>query len=219
MNDQQQLDDAQVDRIIRSLSADRLHTYLVSAGHDRQRAIRLYVWNAKLGEAFHIAIQAVEVTLRNSISATLLAEYGDNWWQDERYLNLLDHDRHQDLELVQRRILNRKLDQVHGQIVAGLSFGFWVGMLQGRYNPDIWSKHLRATFPDLPMDKGRKGLAQAVSRIAILSNRISHHEPLLKRDPLKDHALVIETLGWLCRDTAAWISPHCRVPEIVRQRP
>lgn len=219
MNDQQPLDDDQVERIIRSASAERLHTYLVAAGHDKQRAIRLYVWNAKLGEAFHIAIQAVEVTLRNAISTTLLAEYGDRWWADQRYLALLDHDRHQDLALVQRRIANRRLDEAHGQVVAGLSFGFWVGMLQGRYNPAIWSKHLRTAFPDLPPGKGRKSLAQAISKIATLRNRISHHEPLLKRDPGQDYALVMETLRWLCSETARWISPHCKVPEIVRQRP
>ncbi len=219
MNDQQLLDEDQVDRIIRSASPERLYTYMYAVGHDRQRATRLYIWNAKLGEAFHIAIQAVEVSLRNSIGRTLLAEYGDRWWTDLRYLALLDHDRHQDLELVQRRIANRRLDQVHGQIVAGLSFGFWVGMLQGRYNPSIWSGHLRSTFPHLPPEKGRKSLAKAVSQIATLRNRISHHEPLLKRDPLQDYALVMETLRWICRDTADWIAPHCRVPEIVRQRP
>jgi Abi-like protein len=219
MNDQQQLDDDQLETITTTISKERMQTYMVSAGHDRSRAMQLYMWNAKLGEAFHIAIQALEVGLRNAVNLALSREYGEEWWSNQDYLNLLDHDREDDLKVVQRRIRNRQLPMTNGQVVAGLSFGFWVGMLQPRYNPAFWSKQIKFAFPNLPNDRSRKSIAKAAAEIATLRNRISHHEPLLKRDPLSDYALIMRTLEWICPTTAAWVRPHCRVPEIVRQRP
>lgn len=205
--------------LLRVLSPQRLHTYLVAANRDPDRAIRLYLWNARVGEAFHIAIQAVEVALRNSVNLALIAEFGETWWATPGYVALLDHDRIEDLQTVRRRIANRQQAEDNGQIVAGLSFGFWVGMLQPRYNPGIWSKQLRAAFPHLPEDRSRKSLARMSGTIANLRNRISHHEPLLKRSLLEDYGAVMEVLGWLSPAKQRLIRPHCRVPEIVRQRP
>lgn len=218
-DNQEQLDAERVRTLFKTLSAERMGTYMIAAGRDEGRALALYLWNARLGEAFHVALQAVEVALRNSVNSALIAEFGSHCWTNSAYLALIDHDRRADLELVTRRIRNRKLPENNGQVVAGLSLGFWVGMLQARYNPAIWSRHLRTAFPDFPHNRNRKSLAKAVSDIATLRNRISHHEPLLRRDHSEDYRLVMETLGWLCPVTRDWIKPYCRVPEIIRQKP
>ena len=196
-----------------------MSTYLVAAGHDEARAMRLYIWNARLGEAFHVPIQAVEVALRNSVNYALMAEFGAEWWRNKNYLFLIDHDREADLNTVKRRIKNRKQHENVGQIVAGLSFGFWVGMLQARYNPALWSKQLKPAFPHLPEGRSRKSLATRAGEIAFLRNRISHHEPLIKRSAIDDYKLVTEMLGWLCPHKLAWVKPHCRVPELARLKP
>lgn len=178
MNDQQPVD-ASFSEIEWAISEERMKTYLMAAGHNRSKALALYLWNARIGEAFHLPIQAVEVALRNAINRALCKEFGQVWWNAERFTQMLDQDRANDLELVKRRIANRKLALTNGQIVAGLSFGFWVGMLQPRYNPAFWSKYINSAFPGLPYGRGRKSLAAAVAQIATLRNRISHHEPLL----------------------------------------
>lgn len=207
-----------IDAIYTTVSHERMATYLVASGQDRQRAARLYLWNAKMGEAFHVVIQGVEVALRNAVNRALVAEFGVDWWTNQRFLDLIDHDRQGDLDLVRRRLRNRNLPEINGQIVAGLSFGFWVGMLQ-RYNVEIWSKHLRVVFPNLPEARSRKSLAASISHIAFLRNRISHHEPLLKRNHSNDYKVVTETLEWICPSKSGWLRPHCRVPELMRQKP
>lgn len=218
-NDQQTLTREQLAALFRALSKERIGTYLVAAGHDEARAMRLYIWNAKLGESFHIPIQAVEVALRNSVNGALVRQLGAEWWKGEPFQVLADHDRQTDIETVRRRIRNRKLPESIGQIVAGLSFGFWVGMLQPRYNPELWSKQLRDAFPNLPENRSRKSVATAVGQIAYLRNRISHHEPLIKRSATEDYKLLMDTLGWLCPHKLEWIRPHCRIPELARQKP
>lgn len=95
-------------------------TYLVASGQDRQRAARMYLWNAQIGEAFHVIIQGVEVALRNSVNRDLVQGFGVEWWIGLNFLSLVDHDRRADLDLVLRRIRNRGLPEINGQVVAGL---------------------------------------------------------------------------------------------------
>ena len=64
-----------IDALKLSISSDRLATYLKATGFDDDRALRLYLWNAIVGEAFHLPIQAVEVGLRNCINFALCADY------------------------------------------------------------------------------------------------------------------------------------------------
>jgi hypothetical protein len=213
------LNKVQTEAILRAISADRFETYLKAAGHDPSRALRLYLWNAQLGEAFHLPIQAVEVGLRNCINTALTNTYGKDWWRNSDLEAILDEDRRGDLSVVLRRIRNRKLVLYTGQVVAGLSFGFWVGILDGRYNPPIWGKQLRVAFPDFPKERGRKSLYKAVGTVATLRNRISHHEPLIGLDILADFSNLMTLLEWICPSKAIWLRPHCRVAEIVRLRP
>ncbi len=201
------------------ISAERLGTYLNAAGHDASRALELYLWNAKIGEAFHIPIQAVEVGLRNRISNGLCTVFGPDWWQSEGFEKISDRRRLDDLDTVQRRLRNRGKDVRTGQIVAGLSFGFWVSMLAPRYNPTIWSAHFRSTFPKAPNNLTRDKMFKKSQRIANFRNRISHHEPIFTRDLSGDYSSCMEMLSWLCPEKRKWIKPHCRVPIVLRQKP
>jgi hypothetical protein len=177
------------------------------------------MWNAQVGEAFHIPIQSVEVALRNRIDRALRAKFSEYWWLCEKFNAVADEERKKDIALVLARITNRNLKLCNGQVVAGLSFGFWVGMLQAKYNPPIWGAQLRKCFPDLPQGRGRKSLAQEAGKIAYLRNRIWHHEPLIKRDLSDDFRVVMTTLEWICPVKAAWVRRHCRVPDLLRQKP
>ena len=114
---------------------------------------------------------------------------------------------------------NRRLALCTDQVVAGLSFGFWTAMIQKRYHPAIWSKHLRTAFPHLPPGRSRKSLATRARDVSTLRNRIWHHEPLVKRNVSQDYADVMEMLGWLCLAKAEWVRPHCRVPALLREKP
>jgi len=206
-------------RLTATISPDRTGRYLNAAGHDPARALALYLWNAQIGEAFHVPIQTVEVALRNRINQCLKELYGAEWWEHDNLKDILDGERRADLELVFRRIRNRELETTNSQVVAGLSFGFWAGLLQSRYNPEIWSRKLRVAFPNLPQNRGRKSVATRAGQIAYLRNRITHHEPIFYRDLSKDYHEIMEFLEWLCPTMSTWIRPHCRVPVVLRQKP
>lgn len=206
-------------RLRPAISDARLSTYLTAAGFDEDRALALYLWNVQIGEAFHLPIQAVEVALRNRIHAALSGTYGPAWWRDAGLAAQLDMERTADLALVMRRIRNRKLALDSGQVVAGLSFGFWVGMLQKRYNPPLWSGRLHRAFPDYPANRNRATLARTAGRVAWLRNRIWHHEPIIGHDLSAEYGSIMMLLAWLSAPKAEWIRANSRVPTLLRQKP
>lgn len=205
--------------VIKTLSVDRFDTYLKAAGHDIERAIRLYIWNAQVGASFHLPIQAVEVALRNAISSAASGKFGDDWWRNREFTKHFDRERRLDIDMVVSRINSKRLPLMTAQIVAGLSFGFWVGLLQPKYNPPLWSSHLRTAFPHLPKMETRITLFKYAGDVATLRNRISHHEPIFKRDLLTDFSELMKLLAWICPETSAWIRPHCEVPALMRRKP
>jgi hypothetical protein len=202
-----------------TLSPARLGTYILAAGHDETRALALYQWNAQLGEAFHLPIQSVEIALRNRINAVLIANFGDDWWKDKAFLGLADNRQCDAIGEVKARIKKRGQAVVTGQIVAGLSFGFWVSMLGPRYNPGVWSRALATGFPDLPAGKTRDDLQKMARQIANFRNRIWHHEPIFKANVTVEYSRCMEVLAWLCPHKHSWIKPHCKVMAVLRQKP
>lgn len=201
------------------ISPLRMGTYLQSAGQNPDRALALYLWNAKMGEAFHLPIQSFEVGLRNRVSDGISSIYGPNWWCDEVFLLEAGEKRARDINLVLNRLNSKDVAPDTGQLVAGLSFGFWIAMLHGRHNIRIWSSELQRAFPHLPNTVNRRILHGRSTMIADFRNRISHHEPIFKRNLTSDFGQCIEALVWLCPTKAAWIKPHCRVSSMMREKP
>jgi len=205
--------------IIQSITEDRLAKYLHVTAQDKHRALKLYMWNTLLCEAFYIIIQTAEVNLRNKINKGLISSFGENWWEHPKYKQAIETDRLRDLEIAIKRILNSNKQISNSRVVAGLSFGFWSAMLGDRYNQYIWSKHFANIFTQSAENFDRKKLRQEIARIVALRNKISHHEPIFQ-DDLHDHyRRVMRTNYWLCPDTGDWVKKLCRVPELIRQKP
>lgn len=202
-----------------TLSPARIGTYMLAAGHDETQALALYLWNAQLGEAFHLPIQAVEIALRNRINSVLVGSFGADWWQEPGFLTQSDKRQNDAIGEVKARITKRGQILVTGQIVAGLSFGFWVSMLDARYNPAVWSHQLVAGFPNLPATASRDDLQKVARRIARFRNRIWHHEPIFKANISEEYSVCMRALEWLCPHKLRWIKPQCKVMSMLRSRP
>ncbi len=205
--------------VVRVLSNSRFGTYLNAAGHDWDRAWRLYLYNAKLGDAFHLPIQTVEVGIRNCIDLVLSKHFGPQWGTSPTFAKQLEKKQINDLDVVITRINKRRITLENTQIVAGLSFGFWVAMLHRRYGPQIWSRDLSLAFPHLPNTVDLKALSLRLGEISSLRNRISHHEPIFKMNTSHDFKNMIEAIEWICPTTCSLVKTHCRVLSVMRERP
>lgn len=208
-----------------TLSPERLSTYLraVSDG-DKELGVCLYVWNIALSSAFYGVLQGLEVTLRNSMHRRLSAAYGRAWYENRR-VGLGDGcmERIQNVKTGLSRSDGERIPPA--QVVAGLSFGFWVALLgkggwiselnrKANYEMSLWRPALRHAFPHRRTLNRRQAHA-ALDPLRILRNRIAHHEPIFNRDLMDDYRQIIEVTGWISPTTSEWLDRHSRVQAIL----
>lgn len=202
-----------------TISTARMGTYLTAAGFDRVRAIKFYLWNARLSERFYFPLQCTEVTLRNSIHDVLSSVYGPDWPTDPKFERLVETDTVKVIEKVQDRIQKSGHPISTPRIVAGLSFDFWHIILTRPFDRPIWQTRLRAAFPHLPSNVKRRQVSVLVRDIKTFRNRIAHHEPIIGEDHSKLHTDMLNLVRFRCPETAGWMSYYSRVQVTLRERP
>jgi len=207
--------------LLGAVSPDRLGAYLGSAGHDHKRALALYIWNANLCGAFYLPLQATEIALRNSINNALVSQYGQSWWaKRDPFWNFADEPATSRLNQTFKRLTDMGKAHTTPQIVASLSFGFWVHLLDSYYNVEIWSQELDNQFPNLPnTTQKRESLKTRAAKTLDLRNRVFHHEPIHRMNISLEYSQVMELLSWICPSKRAWIKSNCAVPKLLRQKP
>lgn len=208
-----------VESFQRTVSPARFRPYLEAAGFDQNRAIRFYLWNVMIGQSFHFPLQTVEVSLRNVVNAALCKVSGENWWNHDTAKYLLDDRRLKDLDDIQRRLITRGLRITPDEMVAGLSFGFWTGVIAGKYRENIWNKHQGETFPGMPHETNFSEAYAQANKTLGLRNAVFHHEILIGRDLTGEYSAMMKLLGWICPETHAWVKEHCSVPRVLREKP
>lgn len=171
----------------------------------------------KLGAAFLPLISATEIALRNRIVCRLLAVYGANWWDDHGFRDQIGDGR-KSLAAAKRAIQKQGRTLDSGRITAELTFGFWQKMLLPKHEPILWAP-LHPHFPDLSPGATLADLERACEKVRELRNRISHHEPIFKRNTSQDHANGLTLLAMLSREKAAWLRPHLEVMQLMRRKP
>lgn len=201
------------------LPEDRIGTYLTAAGFNETRALDLYWWNVEIGEAFHMPIQAVEVSLRNRVASAFDAVFGPLWWSHQDFRRTAGRTGVAEIETAIKRIRQRGQILTTNQLIASLPLGFWVGLMRSRFNPEVWSTQLRATFPSLPSTASRYDMVDLASEVLYLRNRIDHHEPIFKMDLSKAFADQMRLLCWICPVMHAVVRPKCRVMALLRRKP
>jgi hypothetical protein len=72
---------------------------------------------------------------------------------------------------------------IGGQMLAGLKFAFWVGLLGKHYDATIWRKAIYKAFL-AHGGKPRSVVHSRLNAIRRLRNRIAHHEPIFQKDTL-----------------------------------
>ena len=208
-----------------SVSADRLTKYLEQTGGDQTKALQTYTWNTQISAAFYGPLQGLEVALRNAMHRELSRRFGAGWFDNEEAG--LDVGAREQIAKAQGDLERRGQGVEASDIVAALSFGFWVSLLRkggdlgtghkADYDKTLWLTALRMAF--LPAAAGgklqRRQAHKTLNYLNNFRNRIAHHEPVFHRDLARDHKRILEVAGWISPVTAAWIYHHSRVPELL----
>jgi|SaaInlStandDraft_5_1057022.scaffolds.fasta_scaffold151084_1 hypothetical protein len=203
-----------------TISPARLGRYAGSAGVDKQKALQLYVWNARLCEAFYLPIQLCEVAIRNAIHGALENKHGDNWYERGSFLCTLPKRLREELDGVikdERSVYGAGMTLNH--IVSGLSLGFWLHLLTKNYEGVLWPNSFATTFPNKPGHIDRDSLYNMVNSLRIHRNRIAHHKPVFDRQPTAELQNLMTLIKWVCDDTFWFTKTISTVQQTINQRP
>lgn len=204
---------AQINVILENtLSRERLDKYII-ATPDIHSALSLYERNLRLSEAFYSPLQCFEVCLRNKLHQELTNTYGADWYSNG--LAPLNGGALAKIQDAIQEITQGGAVFSVGDVVAELSLGFWVAILGPSYDATIWRQSLTRAFRDGGRGMSRGRVHSRVNAIRRFRNRIMHHEPIFTKNLTQVHNELIETMSWMCPDTARWARHHSRVPAVI----
>lgn len=202
----------------RALSPARFRSYVTAAGGDVETARRLYWWNVEVSAAFYGPLHCLEVALRNALHERLRQAHGLNaWWEAAP----LTHDGRHKVALARdnaRKNLRREAPRslVPDDVVAELTFGFWVGLLSRRNDRSFWVPVLHQAF------SGYSGRRDALHKdflsVVLFRNRVMHYEPIHHRDLYEDHLTVYRLLEYIGPELAREACVLDRVPAVLSRR-
>ena len=206
-----------------TLSSERMSTYLEAVDGNRRKAAQLYAWNTAVSASFYSSLQALEVALRNAMHAQLASRYGTAWY-DNRSAGL-DKGASARIARTKRELARHRYALSPSNMVAALSFGFWVSLLgpgghfddssrKANYEMTLWRPALRGAFLHHAA-LTRKQIHGPLDHLRALRNRIAHHEPIFARHLMKDHERIVEIIGWISPGTRAWLKHHSRTPDLL----
>ncbi|MEU1744599.1 hypothetical protein ACPXB5_14655 [Micromonospora arida] len=208
------------DWIRRAFSVPRLNPYLTESGQVADKAVELYWWNIEVSAAFYGPLHCLEIALRNALHDQLCRRFGRPDWWASASVPLTDHG----IRLVTEATLKcrrRGLTPPSADdVVAELSFGFWVSLLSNRrgssYDRLLWVPTLHLAFPH---HSGRRDeLHTAFETMRLLRNRIMHYEPIHHRDLAADRRKLYYLLSAMDPVLAKEIRGLDRVETILARR-
>lgn len=211
--------------IRRALSDERLESYGFGRSDDEKLAN--YLWNIALCEALYPSLHALEIVLRNAMFRA-----GENVFGHMRTADVacwLDADppilhpgEVAAVEAAKTRLVQRNTPLLPGRLIAELSFGFWTALFDVRYEQTriLWPRLLSGHFLDRATPRSmrsRKALSPLLNRIRHLRNRVFHHEPVWHWSDLpRQHALVLDVIGWFNPTWRTTVEPNDRFPATYR---
>lgn len=205
------------------LSQPRLSPYCEACGGDVGRALRLYTWNVEVSSAFWGCVHAVEVGVRNAMTARLANRFDRTDWWNHPGVSLHRLNRNQvrvASRAAARAAANAARNVVPDDVIPALSLGFWSGLLgnggDSQYETQFWQPSLRHAFPSY--SGSRTALRQEMESLRLFRNRIAHHEPIFSRHLAADYAAILRVAGYLSDDLRDYIDSHSRVVETLARR-
>lgn len=204
-----------LEALIESISEERLAPYRLDTDHEScLTPYARYSWNTALGESLFPCLQALEITLRNSLHKAIASDEGSEDW----FENVLDSQDVSSFEDIKERLTRHNIPITPSQIVANSDLGFWVRLLNARYENVLWPSLLREAFPHMPNSiRTRKNQSKRMNRARALRNRVFHYEPIWNDSFLEQkHGETKEAIGWMSPVALRAVESFDRFPEVLR---
>ena len=211
----------EIDILCGAFSSQRLEKYINLYNGDVMKVAAHYKANIALSESLYTSLSVFEVTLRNALSKELERMMGRKDWYSVFPSNPALKSLTSEVTVAIRPISQRGEMVSPDKIIAELTFGFWVTLLNSEYELTLW-KSLRLAFPHMPKkDRKRKNVSSPCNALRKLRNRVFHHESICwDLDYITDiHNRLVMVLGWINTDMPSWLDEvdhFCKAVDEIR---
>jgi len=203
-----------------ALSKGRIDRYLVAAGNDRALALRYYMWNSELCQAFYVPIQMAEIAVRNCILKALVARYGTNWPFETGFTAMLSDRCRDDLtQAIADERYQHGTACTHEHIASAVSFSFWDHLCTKRFRPLLWAKGITPFLPHFPDNTDLPKLQVRIMTIRQWRNRLAHYKTVFDKNPTQKHNDILELLSWISPDLRTFVRDTSRFSRVLGRRP
>ncbi len=199
-------------------STQRMEKYFNRYPNNESKAIAHYHLNIELSESFYSCLSMFEIALRNSMNRELTEKYGIDWYLRLESIPGLRNLKG-NINTAKKHIVKRNENITANKIVAELTLGFWVRLLNAEYELILW-KPLRKAFPFLEKgQKQRKNVSAPINNIRNFRNRVFHHEPISWNiDRLEEiHDTIFKVMKWLNKELPEIAKEYDRVPMVIEK--
>lgn len=198
-------------------SAQRMKKYFNHYPNDEEKAIRHYKSNIEISESFYSILSMFEVSLRNSLNRELTDYFGTTDWYLRIYSENGLRNLRSSINIAERHIINRNEAVTANKVIAELTLGFWVRLLNAEYERVLW-KPIRKVFPFLEKSqRQRNNVSAPINKIRDFRNRVFHHEPISwNLNKLEEtHRRIIMVMSWINEDLPVIVNEIDRVPVVL----
>jgi len=198
--------------IVDALSVPRLTKYgYEAAAQNYEEAVALHARNIVLSESLYPIFHLLEIVVRNQMHKAFTAKFGTPEWFNGAWVAQAECDK---VSEARRKLVARGRAFAPDDIIASVSFGFWCGLLDTRYeiNRSLWPSQVSVIVPSAPrILRSRKILSARMEKARRLRNRIFHHEPISHwQDIQAQRDNLFELLDWISPATRRHAEHLCR---------
>ena len=141
-----------------------------------------YFDNLKVCKDYYIPLALVEIALRNSINKVFHDNVSPNWLLNKYFIK----PQHQHKIDISIKLLKfEKKEILNDNILAELSFGFFVTFFKQPYQKYLRYIDLKKIFPNLPSSSDKKinrhFIFTKLNNIRLFRNKVFHHNKIINK--------------------------------------
>lgn len=136
----------------------------------------------KYEKVYYIPLSLVEIALRNSLNSHFKQKISQDWLLDKNFIQS-QHQSKIDISVKLLKLEKKKVEQ--DNILAELSFGFFVTFFKAAYKNYLRYNDLKQIFPNLPSSKNksvnRHFVFTKLNNIRLFRNKVFHHDKIISK--------------------------------------
>ena len=196
------------DFLIKNISTERWMTYKKLSQNSGVEAEELYKRNLIYSKELYVILSGLEVVIRNTFHNALKEKFKtDDWLSVGLKKNIfLKHHRNQIDSSIDKLTRNKKGNYTTPDLIAELSFGFWVHLINAPYEQKFWIFSLKNCFPNKLGKPVRQDIESRLKQCLLIRNKIAHLEPIIKNEHqlIQAYQNAYDLMSWICPQTADW---------------